>query len=187
MAFETAGMIVAGGNGMQIVYVLGALVLAMTTLGAQEKQERPGITNFTKVDAVIACGGATDTSALDGLKAEGFKTIVNFRLATEQGANIEENEAKAKTLGLNYVHIPLSGTAPDPKAADRFLATIADKNNQPAYIHCASASRVGAMWMIKRVVQDHWTIDKALDEAKLIGLKSPALEQFARDYIAAHR
>lgn len=172
---------------MRIVYVFGVLTLAVASLAAQQKQERAGITNFTKVDAVIACGGATDITALDGLKQEGFKTVVNLRLATEQGANIAENEAKAKALGLKYVHIPVSGSAPDPKAADQFLATIADKSNQPVYIHCASANRVGAMWMIKRVVQDKWTTDKALDEAKLIGLTNPGLEKFARDYIASHQ
>jgi len=172
---------------MRIAYMLGLVALTMATVTAQEKQERAGITNFTKVDAVVACGGATEVSALDGLKQDGFKTIINLRLATEQGANIDENRAKAQGLGLTYVHIPLSGSAPDPTAADQFLATIADKANQPVYIHCASASRVGAMWMIKRVLQDGWTVDKALEEAKAIGLRSAPLEQFARDYIASHK
>ena len=76
-----------------------AAVLAATTLVlAQTKETRAGITNFTKVDAVVACGGATETTALDGLKADGFKSVVNLRQATEQGANIEENQAKAKAL-----------------------------------------------------------------------------------------
>ena len=63
------------------------------------KQERAGIVNFSKVDAVVACGGATDTSALEGLKADGFKTIISLRTASEQGANLEQNAARAKELG----------------------------------------------------------------------------------------
>lgn len=172
---------------MRTFYALGLIGLAAVGVLAQEKQERAGITNFTKVDAVVACGGATEVSALDGLKQDGFKTVINLRMAAEQGANIEENRAKAQSLGLNYVHIPLSGSAPDTKAVDLFLATIADKSNQPVFIHCASASRVGAMWMVKRTLQDGWPIEKAADEAKLIGLRSAPLEQFARDYIASHK
>lgn len=172
---------------IRFVYVLGLVGLTALGVAAQEKQERAGITNFTKVDAVVACGGATAVSALDGLKQDGFKTIINLRMASEQGANIAENEAKAKALGLKYVHIPFSGSAPDAKAVDQFLATIADKTNQPVFVHCASASRVGAMWMVKRTLQDGWPIEKATDEAKLIGLRSAPLEQFARDYIAAHK
>ena len=39
---------------------------------------------------------------------------------------------------------------------DSFLAAVADKSNQPVFIHCGSANRVGGMWMIKRVLQDGW-------------------------------
>jgi uncharacterized protein (TIGR01244 family) len=163
-----------------------ALVLSASAL-AQTKQERAGIVNFTKVDAVVACGGATETTALDGLAKDGFKTVINLRLATEANANIEQNAAHAKSLGLNYVHIPFNGQQPDPKAVDQFLATIANKANQPVYIHCGSASRVGSMWMVKRVLQDGWTIDKATEEAKLIGLRGEPLEKFALSYIDSHK
>lgn len=154
---------------------------------AQTKQERAGIVNFTKVDAVVACGGATETSALDGLAKDGFKSVINLRLATEANANIELNAAHAKSLGLNYIHIPFSGAKPDPAVVDRFLAAIADKANQPAYVHCASATRVGAVWLVKRVLQDGWPVEKATAEARLIGLGNPALEKFALAYIAQHK
>ena len=38
-----------------------------------------------------------------------------------------------------------------------------DPANQPAYIHCASANRVGAMWLIKRVVVDGWDVPRATE------------------------
>jgi uncharacterized protein (TIGR01244 family) len=165
-----------------------ALVLTFSiAMLAQTKQERAGIVNFTKVDAVVACGGATETSALDGLAKDGFKSVINLRLATEANANIELNAAQAKSLGLNYIHIPFNGQQPDPKAVDLFLAAIANKANQPVYVHCGSASRVGSMWMVKRVLQDGWTIEKATEEAKLIGLRGEPLEKFALSYIAANK
>ncbi len=172
---------------MRVSFVLALLLCAVATTSAQQKMERPGISNYTKVDAVVACGGATETSALAGLKADGFKTIINLRQPSESGANIEENAAAAKALGLNYVNIPVNGQAPDVKAVDQFLATIANKANQPAFIHCASASRVGALWLVKRVLQDGWAVDKATEEAKLIGLRSAPLEQFALKYIEEHK
>lgn len=163
------------------------LALAVATLAAQTKQERPGIVNFTKVDAVVACGGATETSALDGLAKDGFKAVINLRLASEANANIEANAAHAKSLGLNYIHIPFNGQQPDTKAVDQFLATIANKANQPVYIHCGSANRVGSVWLVKRVLQDGWPVEKATEEAKLIGLSSEPLEKFALSYIDSHK
>jgi uncharacterized protein (TIGR01244 family) len=164
-----------------------AVAVASTCAFAQEKLTRAGITNYTKVDAVVACGGATDASALAGLKSDGFKSVINLRLATENGANVEQNQAQAKDLGLNYFHLPLSGAAPDPAIVDQFLSIVSNTANQPVFIHCASANRVGAVWLVKRVLQDGWAVDKATTEAKAIGLTAPGLEKFALDYIAAHK
>jgi uncharacterized protein (TIGR01244 family) len=165
-----------------LIVALGVAVSAQVT-----KQERAGIVNFSKVDAVVACGGATDTSALEGLAKDGFKSVINLRLSTENGANIEQNTARAKELGLNYIHIPFNTQQMDPKVIDNFLAAIANKNNQPAFVHCGSASRVGGVWLAKRVLQDGWAVDKATEEAKAIGLRSEAIEKFALDYIATHK
>ena len=58
--------------------------------------------------------------------------------------------------------------------------------NRPAFIHCASANRVGAFWMIRRVLVDGWTVNEADEEATRVGLHSAVLRQFARDYIERH-
>jgi uncharacterized protein (TIGR01244 family) len=172
---------------MRAITALLVFSLGVTAFAQVTKQERTGIVNFSKVDAVVACGGATETSALEGLAKDGFKSVINLRQATEANANIEQNSAKAKELGLKYIHIPFNTQQLDPKVIDNFLAAIADKSNQPAYVHCGSASRVGSVWLAKRVVQDGWSVEKATEEAKAIGLRGEPLEKFALDYIAAHK
>ena len=167
---------------LALIVTFGAAAYAQVT-----KQERAGIVNFSKVDAVVACGGATETSALEGLAKDGFKAVINLRLATETNANIDQNAARAKELGLKYIHIPFDTRQLDPAVIDKFLGTIADKSNQPVYVHCGSASRVGSVWLAKRVIQDGWTVEKATEEAKAIGLRGEPLEKFALDYIAAHK
>ena len=172
---------------MRSFTTLLVLALAVPAAAQVTKQERAGIVNFSKVDAVVACGGATDTSALEGLAKDGFKSVINLRQASENNANIDQNAARAKELGLKYIHIPFNAQQPDPKVIDQFLAAIADKSNQPAYVHCGSASRVGSVWLAKRVLQDGWTVEKATEEAKAIGLRGAPLEKFALDYIEAHK
>ena len=172
---------------MRSLVPLFIAAFSLTTFAQVTKQERAGIVNFSKVDAVVACGGATETSALDGLAKDGFKSVINLRLATEANANIDLNAAHAKSLGLNDIPLPYNAAQPDNKVVDQFLAAIANKANQPAYVHCGSASRVGSVWLVKRVLQDGWTVEKATEEAKAIGLRSEALEKFALSYIAAHK
>lgn len=154
---------------------------------APAKTTLPGATNVTRVDATVACGGVTTPEAFPELKKLGFNSIVNLRREREQGVDIPGATAAAAAAGLKYIHIPVDGANPDPGSVERFLAAVTDKANQPAYIHCSSANRVGAMWLIKRVVVDGWDVPKATEEAVTIGLTSEALKKFAIDYATAHR
>ena len=163
------------------------LVLVVPALAQVQKKDLPGVLNYSRVDATVGCGGRTDPAAMAALKKEGYVAIINLRLATEPEANIDASRAAAQAAGLKYFHLPFSGANPDPKVVDQFLSVVADTQNQPVFIHCATANRAGAVWMIKRVLQDHWTLDRAREEAQAIGMHDPKLAAFATDYINAHK
>jgi uncharacterized protein (TIGR01244 family) len=152
-----------------------------------KKETVPGITNFAHIETTIACAGAVAPSAVAEIKKMGFGSIVNLRLATEQGADIEAQAAAAKAAGINFVHLPFSASAPDPAVVDRFLKTVTERGNQPAFIHCASANRAAALWSIKRALIDKWDDDRAMAEAAQLGLTSQPLKTFALEYIKANK
>ncbi len=171
-----------------------ALVLLASTLGAATaaqdtlrfhlaKKDVPGIRNFTQVEPTVACGGATAVSAIAELKQAGFRAIINLRLASEPGADVEASAEAATAAGLNYIHIPFNHKAPDPAAVDAFLAVVSRPENQPIFIHCGAGERAATLWMIKRVLQDGWSVDDAMKEAEGIGLTLDSLKTFARQYI----
>ena len=164
-----------------------AAIMTIPVLGQVRKQEMAGIRNYSRVDASVGCGGATDPSAIGELKKEGYVSIINLRLPTEEGANVEGERAAAQAAGLKYIHLPFNAAMPDSKVVDSFLAAVGDKSNQPVFIHCGSANRVGGMWMIKRALKDGWPIERARQEAEAIGLRDPQLTAFATTYINAHR
>ena len=167
----------------KMLVVLAALGLCVSAVDAQRETAPAGVTTYTRVDATVACAGATPVQALPEIKKNGFVSVVNFRMATEQGANIDEAKATAAQVGLKYIHLPFQ--TPTPEVAEAFLKAVADPSNQPMYIHCASANRVGAMWFIKRVKIDHWDKDRAMKEAESIGLRAPNLKEFALNYVGA--
>jgi uncharacterized protein (TIGR01244 family) len=161
-----------------------AVCLTATVAAAQPaKQDIPGITNFTRIDAPFACAGATEVKALAEIKKQGFKSVVNFRLATEEGANVEASKAEAERIGLKYFHLPFTSRSPDPAVPDRFLKIVADPENQPVFIHCTLAIRAGGMWFVKRVLADGWSIEDALKEAEFIGLTEGPAKQFLLGYV----
>jgi len=164
-----------------------AALLAIPVAAQVQKKELAGVRNYSRVDATVGCGGAVDPAAMAGLKKEGFVSVVNLREATEPGADVDAGRAAAQAAGLKYIHLPFNVAKPDSKTVDSFLAAVADKSNQPVFIHCGSANRVGGMWMIKRALQDKWPIEKARAEGEAIGLNNPALVAFATEYISTHK
>ena len=61
-----------------------------------------------------------------------------------------------------------------------------DTNNQPMMMHCGSANRVGAIWLIYRVLDEGWTYEDALKDAESVGLRSAELTERAKKYIEAN-
>jgi uncharacterized protein (TIGR01244 family) len=165
--------------------ILIALTLGVAaSVSAQQvtKESREGIKNLARVETTVACAGAITADAMPEIKKMGFVSVINLREAHEAGADIEKQEAAAKAAGLRYYHVPFNGAKPDPKAADLFVKVISSKEAAPAFIHCASANRASAMWLIKRLAVDRWDVDRAVAEAEALGLANPALKQWALEY-----
>jgi uncharacterized protein (TIGR01244 family) len=158
---------------------------AQAPLGPQ-KETLAGAENYTRVNAAVACGGATRPEAFAELKARGFAAVVNLRTAEEQGANLEAEQDAVRKAGLTYIHIPVRSDAPEMASIDTFLKAMADTSNLPVYIHCASGNRVGMMWLVKRVMIDDISFPNAAIEAQGIGLRSRPLMEFAYKYVKAH-
>lgn len=149
-------------------------------------QEIPPIYNFMRESDQFCTGGQPRLEHLAKLKADGVKVILNLRTPIEHRA--AEEEAKAKELGLKYINIPVVYRDPKEEQATEFLKVLDDPANRPVFIHCTAAIRVGAFWMIRRVLRDGWTVEAAEEEAKKVGLReAPHLTEFARNYIEKHR
>lgn len=165
------------------------LLLALTARAEAQSMKKTveGVTNFTQVEATIACAGATKPSAIAALKTMGYKTVVNLRMASEAGADLDAEAVAARAAGLTYVHLPFN----TPASADEdvsgtvreFLKVTSDPANRPLFVHCAGAGRAAAMWMIKRIVVDGWDEERAWKEALMTydEPQSPALV-WARGY-----
>ena len=167
----------------QFATLLLLLIAACTVIG---QEELPPSRNYLRINENYCTGGQPRLEHLAKLKADGIKVIINLRPPAEHRA--AEEEEKAKEVGLRYINIPVVFSTPKEEQVDEFLRVTDDPANRPAFIHCASAIRVGAFWMIRRVLRDGWSVEKAEAEAVRIGLReNPFLNEFARKYIETHQ
>jgi uncharacterized protein (TIGR01244 family) len=174
-------------NPLRLLIAVVAATLVGTPVLAQQvtKRDISGISTFAQVESTIACGGSTTPEAIREIGRMGFKSVVNLRLASEEGARVDEEGAVVRAAGMKYVHLPFNIQSPDPQLVDNFIAAVSGLANTPAYVHCAAGGRAAALWMIKRVKADGWPVERALAEANALGLND-RLRPFALNYIQSH-
>lgn len=173
--------------------LLTAAILSMTmVVPAQrdlkkiEESLKADVPKILCVDKNFATAGQPNEQAFAKLAANGFRSVLNLRTAGE-GVDLERERQLVQQAGLKYVNIPVVSSAPKAEQATEFLRVVKDSANHPMLIHCAAASRVGAFWIIYRMLEHGWPEDKAVQEATMIGLNSPGLKQFALDYVGSHK
>jgi protein tyrosine phosphatase (PTP) superfamily phosphohydrolase (DUF442 family) len=164
--------------------VTGALIFGLGAVVFGQQSAQP-IMNFLRINTEVCTGGQPTMDQLTELKTQGVTTIINLR--TPQEYNAAPEEAKAKELNLRYFNIPVASSGPKDEQVVEFLKLTDDPKNRPAFIHCASANRVGAFWMIRRVLRDNWTLENAKAEAEKIGMRAPNLVDFATQYIQKNK
>ena len=170
-----------------LAFVVAAGMAAPASAQQVTREARDGIKNFSRLETTVACAGAITSEAMPEIRKMGFVSVINLREAQEPGADVEKHRAAAEAAGLRYYHVPFNGAKPDPKAADQFVKIISSTEAAPAFIHCASANRASAMWLIKRIVVDKWEVEKAEAEAEALGLTNAALKQWAIEYARPDR
>lgn len=175
---------------MNSKHFIAMMVVVATASGstlAEEKAKRtlrPGRLGSTyKIHAFgdILLAGQPTLNDLNAAKAAGIKTVINLRLPQEMRF---DEAAAVRDLGMAYHNFPISGpeTLTD-KVFEDIRKLLNDKKKRGVLVHCASANRVGAVWLPYRVLDGGMSYEKALAEARQIGLRTPQYEPKAAAYI----
>ena len=87
-------------------------------------------------------------------------------------------------LGLTYHNPAWNG---EEELTDEVFDQVLDllrSEERVILFHCSSANRVGAIWVAYRALDGGLDVEEAVGEGKTVGMKSPAYEQKARDYVS---
>ena len=168
-----------------LVMACAAAAVAQTPVASTPADDFSNIQNFFRVNRQFCTGGQPSMENLQKMKAEGVRSVINLRLASEY--NFEEEASTVKKLELRYFHIPVDKSDLKDEQVQKFLEVTGDPENRPMFIHCTSAGRVGTFWMIRRVLVDNWKIEDAKAEARKIGMHDEKLRDWALDYIKRHQ
>ena len=141
----------------------------------------PGTRNVHVAGNVMLAGQPSE-DALAELSKRGFKTVVSLRHPAEERF---DEASLCEQLGMKFVRLQISAPRDLDRALIQRACTILRSAEPDAgvLLHCASANRVGAIWLAHRVQEGRMAIQQARDEAAQVGLKTKELEEKALEYL----
>lgn len=135
---------------------------------------------------VHTCGnlflaGQPSTDDIAAIQEKGIKRVITLR---ENGEVDWDEAGKFKSAGIEFSSIPFRSTESlNDDVFSKVRLLLQDSQDTPTMLHCGSANRVGAVWMVHRVLDQGVELEKAIAEAKTIGLRNPAYQEKAIDFI----
>ena len=128
---------------------------------------------------VHACGdillcGQPSKEDFELAKRRGFDVIITLR--TEGEVSWDE-PSFVKELGMEFHRV---GFRAPPTLTDEHIEKsvklLKKYKGKSVMLHCASANRVGAIWLAHRVINDGISLEAARKEAKTVGLRTEGFE-----------
>jgi len=148
-----------------LLLVLVALFWAVLAQRAHEGPNSHAIPRFDQVAEGFYRGGQPRRQGYEYLKQLGVKTVINLRAENQEAEEV-------KSLGLHYVHIPMSPRERVPESKiQMFFQVLRDRDNYPVFVHCEhGADRTGFMVGLYRIAFQDWSADRAYEEARAHGM-----------------
>lgn len=128
---------------------------------------------FASVGSDVFISGQPTERALRDLHAQGVTTVVNLRTPEEMSKRVSFDEAAlVKELGMEYVYLPMRGTAEfpySPAAVKSFAAAMSSAKGK-VLLHCTIAWRASHLWAAYLIQYRDVPVATALQDARMINL-----------------
>ena len=148
-----------------LLLLLVSLSWAVLAQSAHEVPNSQAIPRFDQVAEGFYRGGQPRRQGYEYLKQLGVKTVINLRAENQEAEEV-------KSLGLHYVHIPMSPWERVPESKiQMFFYVLRDRDSYPVFVHCKyGTDRTGFMVGLYRVAFQGWSADRAYEEARAHGM-----------------
>ncbi len=135
--------------------------------------------NVHRVGDLFLAGQFTKED-LDKIKNAGVERVITLR--TEGEIDWDEKQL-VENAGLQFAAASFRKPETLTDAIFDEVCVLLKNKQGKTLLHCGSANRVGAVWLVHRVLEEDVPVDTALEEARKIGLRTPGYEERAIAYI----
>src|ERR1700690_104236 len=112
------------------------------------------IYNYRAAGADLATSGQPTEQQLVSIAAAGYSVVINLALHDDPRYSLADEAGSVKSLGMEYVHIPVQFTSPNEDDLSAFMDAMDRHGEGKIWVHCAANMRVSAFlglyWVLRR-------------------------------------
>ncbi|MGH7752504.1 MAG: fused DSP-PTPase phosphatase/NAD kinase-like protein [Gemmatimonadales bacterium] len=142
-----------------------------------------GIVNAAEPLPGVVTGGQPTADQLAALKDAGCEVVLDLREPMEARPLDEPRAVRA--LGLEYINVPIAGTALNDQTMERVRNTLRDLSarGRKVLCHCGSGNRPAASLIPHFILEKGMSEEDAIDAAMVLGLRRAELVEWAVGYV----
>lgn len=129
-----------------------------------------------KIDEKFSVSGQLNAGELESLKEQGYAVIICNRPDYEDQNQVlaADVESRAMELGLQFLHIPISGSGPTMQAVELTKQAL-DEASGPVLAYCRSGMRSTMLWSLASALRGDASADELISTAANAGFKIDGL------------
>lgn len=147
---------------------------------ARVRSIRLGDTRNVHRSGDLYLSGQFGQADLEAIRSAGIRRIITLRTPAEVDW---DERAAVEAAGMEFVEIPFRQPTELTDEVFNQVREVLRDDTGPTLLHCASANRVGAVWLSWRILDEGVPFATALAEARQVGLRSDPLVRQAQRYL----
>lgn len=162
-----------------------AVVLLTVVSTAHPADELSKIDNYRQYSSYFSSSGQPDAKQLEALSKDGFRRII-YLAFTDNKTAIESEDRVVKSLGMDYVHIPVDFDRPTLDDFEDFASIMNRDRNVRTLLHCQINLRASAFSFLYRVIYGGVAMPEAKSDLDAIWQPDKVWFKFIVDVLKQH-
>jgi uncharacterized protein (TIGR01244 family) len=119
-----------------------------------------GIRDYIQLTERIATAGQPTKEELAAVAQAGYEVVINLDQTVSEYA-LDDEGGLARSLGMEYVHIPVLWENPTRADLDRFCEAMEARRDKKLFVHCVANRRVSVFMALYRILKLGWEVQQA--------------------------
>lgn len=137
-----------------------AALAAILVAAVAPAEESGGITNFVEYSDRFASSGQPTAAQLTELERQGYERVV-YIAWTDNESSLDGEDRLVKSLGMEYLHIPVEWTEPTASDFYLFAGAMQRAPEKKTLLHCQANYRASAFSFLYRVLYEDVPVAEA--------------------------